>query len=444
MSHKAVKSLVRALVAVTVLATLGEAALAADKIVVLSPHRKSIQDEFVPAFKEHYKATYKTDVEVDWIDQGGTSDDIRFLRAKFEKNPATSGVDLFWGGGTSTFLELNRDKLLDTYTLPDELAKDIPETAAGAAMYDATKTWYASAMSSFGIFYNKKILKMDKLPEPATWEDLGKPEYKNQISLTDPRKSGSANTMNTIVLQSMGWDKGWELLTKIAGNTRVFTQSSSDPIKAVVSGDAATAMAIDFYATPKIDELGKDNLGFVLPAGKTVVDPDPIALVRGAPSKQVAERFIAFVLSAPAQKLLILAKGTPGGPKLSTLGRMAVNKTAYTETEGKRVGDVNPFTINNAFKVDNEKAGKMQRVFNDLVGAIHVDTHNDLKAAWEGIVKRGSKSDDIAFFSKSPVTEAEALALADKWGDDVLRNKTINEWVEFAKAKYKKLAEAKS
>ena len=58
-------------------------AYAKDTLVILSPHRKSIQDEYVPAFVEYYKAKFKTDVQVDWLDQGGTSDDVRFIRAKF-------------------------------------------------------------------------------------------------------------------------------------------------------------------------------------------------------------------------------------------------------------------------------------------------------------------------------------------------------------------------
>lgn len=414
-------------------------ALAADKLIVLSPHRKSIQDEFVPAFKDWYKATHKTEVEVEWLDMGGTSDDVKFLREKFAKNPNTSGIDIFWGGGTAVFLDLSKDKLLGEHTLPADLAKEVPNTAAGVPFYDATKTWYASAMSSFGIFYNKKVLKLEGLPEPKLWQDLANPKFKGQLTLADPRKSGSANTMNNIVLQSLGWEKGWELLTAMAANTSKFTQSSSDPIKAVVSGDAAASMAIDFYATPKVEELGKDNLGFVLPEGQTVLDPDPIALIKGAPNKVVAGRFIDFVLSANAQKLLILPKGAAGGPKLASLGRMAVNPKAYDETEGKRVDPSNPFKIAKFLTLDAVKAGKLQRVFNDLLGAIQVDTHADLKTAWEQVVKRGAKAEDLVAIAKPPVTEAELLALADKWGDDVFRNKTINEWVEFAKAKYKKV-----
>jgi ABC-type Fe3+ transport system substrate-binding protein len=431
-------------VVISALSVVSARAQAADTLVILSPHRKSIQEEFVPRFKEYYQATFKTPVEVDWLDQGGTSDDVRFLKAKFEKTPATAGIDVFWGGGTATFLDLSKAGLLAPVTLPAALAKEVPDNAAGIPLYDGTKTWYASAMSSFGIFWNKKVAKIEGLPEPKTWDDLGDAKYRNQLVVTDPRKSGTANTMNNIVLQSHGWDKGWELLSRIAGNTRQFTQSSSDPVKAVVSGDATASMVIDFYATPKINELGADNLGFNIPASQSVIDPDPVGVVKGAPNAKVAQRFIEWVLSADAQQILLLPKGAAGGPKLETLGRMAVNTGAYAATEGKRLTPFNPFKAPAFMKYDLAKAAKMQAIFNDLIGAIHVDVHTDVKAAWEAVVKRGAKAEEVAEFSKPPVTEAELVKMSDQWTDDVFRNKTINAWVEGAKAKYKKLGKGAS
>jgi ABC-type Fe3+ transport system substrate-binding protein len=415
-------------------------AWANDTLVILSPHRKSIQEEYVPLFTEYYKKTFKTEVDVQWLDQGGTSDDVRFLRAKYANNKKSSGVDLFWGGGTATFMELQRDGFLDTYKLPADLKAQVPENTAGIPLYDKTHTWYASAMSSFGVFFNKKIMKMDGMPEPRTWQDLGSPVYKDNISLTDPRRSGSANTMNAIVLQTMGWDKGWELLTSIAGNARSFTHSSTDPIKAVVSGDVGLAMAIDFYALAKIGDLGPNNLGFVLPEGQSVLDPDPIAILKGAPNRKVAERFVQFVLGVDGQKLLLLPKGAPGGPKLSSLGRMAVNIKAYQDTEGKRISPANPFTQKGFIMLDLERATKMQRVFNDLVGATLVDTHDDLKKAWKKIA-RGKTVDPgkLAAFGKPAMSEAEFMKLVDRWDDEVVRNQTINDWVGASRQKYKSL-----
>ncbi len=414
-------------------------ALAADKLVILSPHRKSIQQEFIPAFKVHYKNTYKTEIQVDWLDQGGTSDDVRFLKAKYSKNPASAGVDIFWGGGSATFIELQRLGFFDSHELPQKVAANIPQTVAGVPLFDQTKTWYGSAMSSFGVFYNKRILKFDGIPAPKTWNDLANPQYIGNISIADPRRSGSSNTMNNIILQSLGWQKGWELLAAIAGNTRSFTHSSSDPIKAVVSGDVALAMAIDFYAQAKIGDIGDENLGFMMPEGQTVIDPDPIALLKGAPHKVPAKRFIDFVLGSEAQKLLVLPKGTKGGPKIASLGRMSVNRQTYSETEGRRIGNFNPFVQKTFLQLDLKQATRMQRVFNDLIGAVLIDVHHDLKRAWKRLVKSGLTPEKLTAFGTPPVSEKEFFELEKKWGDDVFRNKTINKWVSYAKNRYKSL-----
>lgn len=421
--------------------SLSMPAFAKDALVIISPHRKSIQDEYVPAFVEYYKKTFGTDVRVDWLDQGGTSDDVRFIRAKFSNNPKTSGVDIFWGGGTSVFVDLSKENFLAKYELPKELKAQIPDNASGVPLYDKTLEWYASALSSFGVFYNKRILEFDKKPVPKSFRELADFRHQSELSLSDPRRSGTANTMNAIILQTEGWEKGWELLHALSGNARSFTHSSSDPIKAVVSGDVTMAMAIDFYANAKIGDLGPQNLGFALPEGQAVLDPDPIAILRGAPNRKVAERFVDFVLSIEGQKLLVLPKGVPGGPRNASLGRMMVNTEAYKVTEGKRINADNPFSQGGFIQLDIERASKLQRVFNDLVGALLVDTHHELKKAWVKIHKGGKQPDPAKLkeFGRMPITEEEFWKAAEKWDSEVFRNETINAWVKFAKTKYRTL-----
>jgi len=412
-----------------------DSAFAADKVIIISPHRKSIQEEFVPKFKQHYKAKYKADIDVEWIDQGGTSDDVRFVSSKFANNPKTSGIDVFWGGGASAFVDLAKDTFLAEYKLSAELKKQLPEKIAGVAMYDASQTWYGSAASSFGIFTNKKLLKIQRSEAPKIWADLANARYEDQISATDPRHSGGATMMNSIILQGYGWDKGWEILGGMAANVRRFTHSSSDPIKAVVSGDVSLAPTIDFYAAAKIGDLGTDNLGFVLPSDYSILDPDPVAILKGAPNRQAAERFLDFVLSAEAQKLLVLPKGQEGGPTKDTLGRMAVNRETYNQVQMKAIS-ANPLMFKTSFTVDTTKSSKLKNILNDLVGAIHIDIQNELKSAVKNLRKKGAKPSEISALLKPPMSEKEALALADKWDDDVLRNKTINIWINEYKSRY--------
>jgi iron(III) transport system substrate-binding protein len=415
---------------------LSATAFANDQLVILSPHRKSMQEEFIPRFKDFYKKTFGTAVDVEWLDNGGTADAVRLLRTRFAKNPQSANVDIIWGGGTSAYLDLSRDQLLAKTPVPAGLNA----TIAGVPMYDKTQTWYATAMSSFGIFTNRKVLSLEGLTPPKHWEDLAGPKFRGQITLADPRHSGTALTMAMILLQAHGWDKGWSVLTRIAANTRAFTQSSSDPIKAVVAGDAAASMAIDFYAQPKVDELGTDKLDFLLPDSETVLDPDPVAVAKGAPHAVVAARFVNYLLSLDAQKILILPKGAADGPRLATLGRMAVTTAAYDATEGRRVNAFNPFKQKKFVALDLNKTVKLEHILGDLLGATQIDLQRELAAAWMAVIKRGLKPEEVADLTKAPVSEKELLALSTKWDDNVVRNQTINAWANAAKATYKRIA----
>jgi ABC-type Fe3+ transport system substrate-binding protein len=433
--------LIHAISILGVSATLCAAsALAAEKLVVISPHRKSIQNEYIPTFKAWYKAKFKSDIDVEWLDQGGSNDDVKFIRSKFESNPKTSGVDVFWGGGTTAHSEISSAGYAEKINLPDTLKKQIPHTVAGMPLGNKAGTYISQALSSFGIFFNRPVLKLEKLKEPSTWSDLGDVKFNDRLILADPRKSGTSSVMNHIILESEGWEKGAELLFRLAGNSRQFAQSSSDPIKAIVSGDASATVAIDFYALAKIGDLGADKLGFVLPAGKTIIEGDPVTILKGAPNRLAADRFVEYILSPEGQLLLMLPSGTPGGPKQGTLGRLAVNTEAYKISEGKRANEMNPFTAKGFLKYDSEKAATIRKVFDDLLGATMVDTHKELRVAWARVIAKGAKPADIAAFAKLPISQSELDKLALKWDDGVFRNENINKWVKFSKEKFESVA----
>ncbi len=409
---------------------------AIDRVVVLSPHRKSIQEEVVPAFKAYYLKTYNVPVEVEWLDQGGASEALRYILARFEKNSKTAQIDLLWGGGEQPTFELKKLHLLQSHKIPKTLKSEIPPKLGPVLLYDKEETWHAINFSSFGIFYNKNLLKRLKIAEPKNWEDLGDMQFFNLLSNADPRRSSSHLTMYTVIVQSLGWEKGWELLTKIASNTQKFAVSSSAPVKAIVSGDAVASLSVDYFALAKLGDLGTVNLGFQLPFSQSIVNTDPIALLKGAPNPVAAGRFIEFLLSIDAQKLFVLPKGAAGGPRLSTLGRLSVNKKVYELTEGKRVTPLNPFDLQiPSFVLDRDHATKMQFVFSDLIGTVLIDAHEELKTAVRILRDRKQLSEfkKIVF----PITDNEIRKLADKWSDPSFRNQTINAWLEKSRVMYK-------
>ncbi|MCS7193183.1 MAG: extracellular solute-binding protein [Armatimonadetes bacterium] len=409
-------------------------AMAQDKLVLVSPHWEGIQREFDWAFQDYYRKRTKRTVTLQWLDVGGTMAILRYIRTNFSKSPEGIGIDIFWGGGVDPYLQLKREKLLQPVKLTSDLLKKFPKTVAGVPLYDPEGYWFGAALSGFGIIFNKAVLKTLNVNHPRTWEDLTAPQLFNWIAMPDPRRSGSAHMMCEIILQAYGWEKGWDVLAKIFANSKRVAPGSDEPVTDVANGEIAAAPNIDFYAWAKIAEAGEEMLGFVYPPKLTFINPDAIAILKGAPNQKVAQTFIEFVLSEEGQKLWLLPKGAIGGPKQFTLARMSILANLYEQLKGQSVIKVNPFRFKPGFRYDSQKGDRRIDVLNSLLGAFFIVPHRELKAYWQRAISSGRK---VTF--RPPVSEAEIMRLADRWSiDRKLAAEKESEWGRIAKNLYSK------
>ncbi|MDQ3813423.1 MAG: extracellular solute-binding protein, partial [Armatimonadota bacterium] len=354
----------------------------------------------------------------------------------FKGKDKTQGIDidLFFGGGAETFMELQKDGLLEP--LPSDFG--VPAKLNGVPLRGAGNEWIGAALSSFGILVNKGIVARDKLPTPAVWADLGNPKLRNRIELADPRHSGSAHMAYEIILQTNGWDRGWQILTAMAGNARSFVDSSSRLVQDVQNGEAVASPAIDFYARTAVAKAGYDKdqtgvwkLAYVEPRGQLVVTADPIGMLRGAPHPELARAFVEFVLSPSGQKLWMYKKGAPGGPVENELGRMAVLPALYKPLADDSIIRSDPFSVRNTRPYDSEKASARRTVLDALIGAVLIDNHSAVQTRWK-------KTPDAAKITFVPVTEAELAALAAKWDDPTVQSTKQAEWGQAAREHFSK------
>lgn len=425
-----------------VAALAGGSAANAAKVVIITPHWEGIRYEYGRAFAAWYEAHYGEKATVEWLDQGGTSDDVKFIRSEFAGGKESIGIDLFWGGGIDPHIEFAKEGLYVPYRIDPAVLAAMPPTYCGVPMYDADLLWYGQALSGFGILVNHQVLRQMGLPTPRTWEDLGRPELAGWVGSADPRSSGSIHMMYEIILQAYGWDKGFEVIHRLGANIRAFPNSSSQTPKDVALGEAAVGMAIDQYALAQVAESGSDVMEFVMPTGQTVVNPDGIGILKGAPNLLVAQRFIDYVMSTEGQMLLLLAPGTPGGPERFALGRMSVRPDVYEQVGRKTLTKVNPFTLPASLRYDPKRGGARWALVNDLIGALVIDAHDELQAAWEACRRAGMRPDVLAQMCAMPVTEDEATRLAtDVWKKADAKNVEIDRWTRFARAKYAKVLE---
>lgn len=398
-----------------------------DEIVVITPHWEGIRNEFSSAFHEQWRKRTGRDVTFRWLDVGGTSDIVKYIKNQFLKSPSGIGVDLFFGGGVDSFMELERAGSLAPTKVSDGILSAIPQSLSGVPIYSSRHLWFSNAFSCFGLLYNKVAIARLHLATPRSWADLAAPKYFDLVGAGDPRKSGSMHAMFEIILQGYGWDKGWELIQNISRNVRNYSGGASIIGKEVATAEVVYGIAIDTYAGDIIRQVGTDRLGFALPEDFAAINGDAIALLKGAPHPEAASAFIEFLLSDAGQRIWYGKKGSPGGPKKYELGKLSVLPSVYGTIEPAALFQGNPFTLRNILPYDAAKAAGRWNLVNDLFGAFIIDVHERLVRTHGRIELRGI-----------PVTEALATRLSDggAWGSNTAeRTERIRSWGSEARAR---------
>jgi iron(III) transport system substrate-binding protein len=410
---------------------------AADRLVLISPHWEGIKNEFENGFKAQYRRETGRSVELEWMDAGGTSETLRFLRSEFSNKPRGIGIDILFGGGLDPYLALKKENLLEPYVLPRQLLEKIPARLGGVPLYDPEYTWYGATLAGFGIVYNKVVLRLTKLPVITTWKGLASPAVYGWVGSSDPRKSGSVHMAYEIILQAYGWEKGWQIITGLGANVRNFTNSAGQVPKDVAIGEVAYGLSIDFYAWAQVNEAGGDKIGFVMPDNLTVINPDCIGILKGAPNRAVAQAFIRFVMSPAGQKLWLWRKGIPGGPRQFQLNRFSVLPSLYDLSPQSTAVKLNPFSWRSNFVFDDKLASARWAIVDDLIGAMVIDPKELLGQAWRKASAGGLTQAKWQRLAAMPISAAEALEFAKTtWKDPAFRNQKLNEWSRFARNKY--------
>ena len=405
-----------------------------EELTVISPHWEGIRSEFGRAFSEHYFKQTGRRLRVVWLDYGGTSEVTKFVIERFrqvrEKGGDGVGADIFFGGGMDNLPTLAKADCFEPVALPPEIDAKIPLEVSGQPLRDAQQRYYAACLSGFGFVYNADVIARAKLNAPEKWSDLGRPEFRGWISSGDPSISGSVHQAFEIVLQSEGWERGCATLSGMLSNARAFNEGGPSVPRDVSLGQAAAGACIDFYATAPIRRQAGAQLKFVIPSGASVVTPDGIAMMRGAPNRAAALEFVRFTLSESGQKLWYLARdpeGKNGAPKYYDLERLPVMPELYER--GLPTNTVlNPFKNKADFIYDGKQASARWTMLNHFMRAMWVDAHEEMWSARGAVIAAGRENDLGVELLQPLSSEPELLALAGKRLTPDEINKLKNAW----------------
>jgi ABC-type Fe3+ transport system substrate-binding protein len=413
-------------------------------LIILSPHNEQIRQEFGAAFERWHQERFGEPVRVVWSVPGGTSEIRRMLQSQAraalrDDRPLGGNADLLFGGGSFEFAELARPievevegsprggRVLAPMEFDASFLREVygDENRIGDdLLHDPELRWFGTALSGFGIVYNQDLLGRLGVPTPRRWADLTDPRLVGSVALVNPAQSSSITTAFEAILLRRGWDEGWRTLRRIAANARSFSASSAKVPLDVAAGEAAAGICIDFYGRFESQAIleagGGARVGYIDPAGETRLDADPIALLTGAPSPDLARRFVEFVLSVEGQSLWqfspaasaerraaagsaagskerpgppegsarasmqALAEGAPSGPLRYELRRLPIRRSMYHTPElfDRFVDQVDPWAIATGVA----EADRNVRAFIvPIFAAMAIEEHRLLRQAWLAI-----------------------------------------------------------
>ena len=262
-----------------------EAKTLSGKVTVYMPSPAGLADKLAAGFTE------ATGVEVEQF-QGTTGEILARLEAE-EANPVADVVILAsWSDGRS----MKNDGKLLSYT-PANADKIVD------GWMDDDATLFGYSASAVGVIYNTAVI-----PElSADWAELADAQYKDQLAIPDPEKSGACKDFVAGFVNAYGWDA----FEGMAANGMIVPGSNKAALEAVTTGEVGILVAgVDYNAYSSMNK--GEPLNIYYPAGGTVVNPRPAMILKTAPNMDNAKAFIDYLFSDEAQQLVADAYLLPG------------------------------------------------------------------------------------------------------------------------------------
>lgn len=145
-----------------------------------------------------------------------------------------------------TYLEMLTDFLADMNYFDESIFLD--------DMKVPSKRFVGEYRNSGAVVFNTDLLAEKNLPEPTSYADLIKSEYKGLLSMPNPKSSGTGYMFLKNLVNAWGEQEAFTYFDKFAENIVQFTSSGSGPLNALVQKEAAIALGMTGQAVTMINE----------------------------------------------------------------------------------------------------------------------------------------------------------------------------------------------
>lgn len=249
------------------------------KLVIYTSMKESLIGGIIEGFKKQNPG-----VEVDYQSAGAGK-----IMAKLEAERQSGQLlaDIIWTSEVPDFYEMKAQGMLEQYQ-----PSNFKELLNPFDDYDGSFT--AARLGTLGIVINTEKVKN----APTSWEEIAtNPLYKDSFGIADPALSGTA-FMSVALLEKQF---GWNYLERLRENGAIKSKGSGRVVDDTATGELNACLGVDYITAAKIDKGSK--LQMVYPKELLMV-PSPVAIFKDAPNKNLAKKFVDYLLTQEAQQMI--------------------------------------------------------------------------------------------------------------------------------------------
>ena len=287
--------------------TGSEPGSASGKVMLYS----SLKEDQLQAVKAGFEKKYP-DVVMDYY-AAGTSKVATKMAT--EKQAGQIATDVVWIGDPSNYVTFKEQGILEAYESPEAAVID-------DKVNDPDHYFTGARLVIMGLTTNTNTVGEDDVP--TTWKDLLKPEFKDQIVMTDPGESGTTFYLVASLINHP--DYGIEFFNALKDQGTELESGTTSTHTKVAASAYKVAIGVD-YVTQTLEAEGS-TIRFTYPTEDLIAVSSPIALVKDSPSPENGKLLFDFILSKEGQEILAANDTTPIRPDVTKEGSIPLDEIA--------------------------------------------------------------------------------------------------------------------
>ena len=250
----------------------------------------AVEADELAKFKQAIEAD-NPDLDIQWV-----RDSTGIITAKLLAEKANPQADVVWGLAVTSLKFLADQDYFQAYA-PKGVEQLEPKyvDSVKPPRWVGQRAWVAA------LCFNAVEAEKAKLPQPASWQDLLKPEFKGKVVMPNPSSSGTGFLDVSAWIQMWGDEKAWKFMDGLHENIAQYTHSGSKPCKMAAAGEAPVGISFAYRGAQEKSKGAPVEV--IAPSEGVGWDLEAFAIVKGTQKLEAAQQLADWSASRKANEI---------------------------------------------------------------------------------------------------------------------------------------------